>query len=83
MKQAYSHVALYTLSGQGTFDDVRKKIKRDDEFAKTARDYMSDFERLLRDAANGPEPVRDTQQQLTSDRGKVYTMLAHAFGRIG
>lgn len=74
---------LYTLAGQGTFDDVRKKLKRDEAFAGTAREFMSEFEQLLREAASGPNPVRDTQAQLTSDRGKVYTMLAHAFGRLG
>jgi len=74
---------LYTLAGQGTYDDVRKKLKRDETFAATAQEYMSEFEQLLRDAARGANPVGDTQAQLTSDRGKVYTMLAHAYGRLG
>ncbi len=73
---------LYTLSGQSIFDDVRKALKQDAEFAGTAKDFMVEFEQLLRDAAGGADPVRDTQTLLTSDRGKIYTMLAHAHGRL-
>jgi outer membrane biosynthesis protein TonB len=74
---------IYTLTGQSTYDEVRKRLGRDPEFAKNAGAYMSEFEQLLKRAAAGSDPVGETRAQLISDRGKVYTMLAHASGRLG
>lgn len=73
---------IYTLSGQGTYDEVRKKLQREPEFARTAQAYMSEFEQLLKRAAAGPHPAAETREYLLSDRGKVYTTLAHASGRL-
>jgi hypothetical protein len=44
---------------------------------------MSEFEQLLGEAVNGPNGMQQTHNLLTSNRGKVYTMLAHASGRLG
>ena len=44
---------------------------------------MAEFEQLLKRAATGPEPAAETREYLLSDRGRVYTMLAHASGRLG
>ncbi|WP_035087118.1 hypothetical protein, partial [Devosia riboflavina] len=73
---------IYSLTGQGTYDEVRKRLQRDPEFARTAQAYMSDFEQLLKRAAAGPRPAAETREYLLSDRGKVYTTLAHASGRL-
>ena len=73
---------IYTLAGQGTYDDVRKKMQREPDFARTANAYMSEFEQLLKRAAAGANPAAETRDQLLSDRGKVYTTLAHASGRL-
>src|SRR5690606_18038471 len=73
---------LYTITGQATFDEVRRKLQRDAEFSRTAGAYMTEFEQLLGEAANGPNGMQATFGQLTSNRGKVYTMLAHASGRL-
>ena len=73
---------IYTLAGQGTYDDVRKKLQRDADFARTAQAYMSEFEQLLKRAAAGPRPAAETREYLLSDKGKVYTTLAHASGRL-
>ncbi len=69
---------IYTLTGQGTYDDVRKKLQRDPDFAQTARDYVAEFEQFMQSARDAGE----ARQMLVSDRGKVFTMLAHASGRI-
>ena len=74
---------IYSLTGQGTYDDVRKKLQRDPDFARTAQAYMSEFEQLLKRAASGANPAAETRDYLLSDRGKVYTTLAHASGRLG
>lgn len=73
---------IYTLTGQGTFDEVRKKLQRDAEFAAAAREYTDEFEQLLSGAADDPAMASAIHEQLTSGRGKVYTMLAHASGRL-
>ena len=74
---------IYTLTGQATYDEVRKRVQRDADFAKTSATYMAEFEQLLKRAATGPEPAAETREYLLSDRGRVYTMLAHASGRLG
>ena len=43
---------------------------------------MAEFEQLLKRAAAGPRPAQESREYLLSDRGKVYTMLAHASGRL-
>ena len=60
---------IYTLSGQGTYDEVRKKLQRDPEFARTAQAYMAEFEQLLKRAAAGPRPAQESRDYLLSDRG--------------
>jgi hypothetical protein len=73
---------IYTLGGQGTYDEVRRKLQREPDFARTANAYMVEFEQLLKRAAQGSHPAAETREHLLSDRGKVYTMLAHASGRL-
>jgi hypothetical protein len=73
---------LYTIKGQKTFDDIQSKYAREPEFRKAVDRYMTDFEKLLSDVSrNDPSNVIG-QSYLTSDTGKVYTMLAHASGRL-
>jgi Apolipoprotein A1/A4/E domain len=70
---------LYTLQGQQTFDDVRRRYKREVEFREAIDRYIGEFERLLNDVANdGPR----ARSYLLSDTGKVYTLLAHAADRF-
>ena len=73
---------LYTLKGQQTFDDIKRKYQTDGEFRRAVDRYMDDFERLLDDVARNDRDNMVTQTYLTSDTGKVYTMLAHASGRL-
>lgn len=73
---------IYSLSGQSTYDEVRKRLQQDSEFASTASAYMSEFEQLLQGASNGANASRETHRLLVSDQGKVYTTLAHASGRL-
>jgi hypothetical protein len=74
---------LYTLQGQQTFDQIQVKYNRDAEFRQAVDRYIDDFERLLGDVAQNDRDNIMTQTYLTSDTGKVYTMLAHASGRLG
>ena len=74
---------LYTLQGQKTFDEIRRKYERDGDFQNAVDQYIDDFERLLRQVSQNDKDQMMSQMYLTSDTGKVYTMLAHAAGRLG
>lgn len=74
---------LYTLQGQQTFDEIRDKYMRETEFHAAVDRYIEDFERLLSDVSRNDRDSIMTQTYLTSDTGKVYTMLAHAAGKLG
>jgi hypothetical protein len=73
---------LYTMQGQRTFDEIRRKYRGDQEFMQTVDRYIAEFERLL-DEVSRDDPTQDTARTyLSSETGKVYTMLAHAAGRF-
>ena len=52
------------------------------EFRQTVEHYIHEFERLLDDVSRGDRGPAVARNYLTSDTGKVYTMLAHAAGRF-
>ena len=74
---------LYTMQGQKTFDEIRNKYRADREFKQTVDRYIGEFERLLEDVSRGDRGQVVARTYLTSETGKVYTMLAHAAGRFG
>ena len=73
---------LYTLQGQEAYDDIRRRYRRDPEFHKTVDAYVDQFERLLSEVAGDDRDSMVARTYLTSETGKVYTMLAHAAGRF-
>jgi hypothetical protein len=73
---------LYTLQGQQAFDDIRKKYRADREFKQTVDRYINEFERLLDEVSRDDRGQVVARTYLTSETGKVYTMLAHAAGRF-
>jgi hypothetical protein len=73
---------LYTLQGQKAFDEIRAKYRADREFKQTVDRYVAEFERLLEDVSRDDRGQVMARTYLTSETGKVYTMLAHAAGRF-
>src|SRR5512139_3328639 len=73
---------LYTLQGQQAFDEIRKKYRSDREFKQTVDRYIGEFERLLDEVSRDDRSQVMARTYLTSETGKVYTMLAHAAGRF-
>jgi hypothetical protein len=74
---------LYAPAGQKAFDEVARKYRADRGFKQTVDRYITEFERLLDEVARedrGPQALRG---HLTSETGMVYTLLAHAAGRLG
>ncbi len=73
---------LYTAQGHKAFEEIRDKYRSDPEFRQTVEHYIHEFERLLDDVSRGDRGASVVNNYLTSDTGKVYTMLAHAAGRF-
>ena len=73
---------LYTPQGQKAFEEIRRKYRSDPEFRQTVEQYIHEFERLLEDVSRGDRGAAVARNYLTSDTGKVYTLLAHAAGRF-
>ena len=73
---------LYTLQGQQTFDEIRRKYQRDEKFREAVDRYVADFEKLLNEIGHDDKEPSARDAYLVSDTGKVYTMLAHASGHV-
>ena len=74
---------LYTPAGQKTFDEISRKYRADRAFKQTVDRYIAEFERLLDDVARDPRGPSALASYLASETGLVYTLLAHASGRLG
>ena len=73
---------LYTMQGQKAFEEIRRKYCADREFTRTVDRYIVEFERLLEEVSRDDRGQVVARTYLTSETGKVYTMLAHAAGRF-
>jgi hypothetical protein len=74
---------LYTPAGQKAFDEVSRKYRADRNFKQTVDRYIQEFERLLDEVARDDRAPAALRGHLTSETGLVYTLLAHAAGRLG
>lgn len=74
---------LYSRDGQVTFDEISRRYGSDPGFKTMAERYISDFERLLREAEQKDTSGRLVQNHLVAETGRVYLLLAHASGRLG
>jgi hypothetical protein len=74
---------LYTPAGQKAFDEVARKYRADRGFKQTVDRYITEFERLLDEVARDERGPSVLRSHLTSETGLVYTLLAHAAGRLG
>jgi hypothetical protein len=74
---------LYTAAGQQTFDEIRRRYRNDPPFQAAVTRYTQEFERLLAKVGQNDRDGTQSRATLLSDAGKVYTMLAHASGRLG
>jgi hypothetical protein len=73
---------LYTMQGQRAFEEIRWRYRSDHEFMQTVDRYIAEFEDLLEQVSRDDRNQTVTRTYLTSETGKVYTMLAHAAGRF-
>ncbi len=73
---------LYTMQGQRAFENIRRRYRSDPKFMQTVDQYMAEFERLLDEVSRDDREQIVARTYLTSETGKVYTMLAKAAGRF-
>jgi hypothetical protein len=73
---------LYTMQGQKAFEEIRRRYRGDRDFTRTVDRYIGEFERLLEEVSRDDRGQVLARTYLTSETGKVYTMLAHAAGRF-
>jgi len=73
---------LYTAHGHQTLEEIRRKYRGDRDFKQTVDRYIAEFERLLDEVSQDGSSPGAARGSLTSETGKVYTMLAHAAGRF-
>jgi len=74
---------LYTPAGQKAFDEVSRKYRADRAFKQTVDRYINEFERLLDEVSRDERGPAALRNHLVSETGLVYTLLAHAAGRLG
>jgi hypothetical protein len=74
---------LYTPAGQKAFDEVARKYRADRAFKQTVDRYINEFERLLDEVSRDERGPAALRNHLVSETGLVYTLLAHAAGRLG
>src|SRR5215510_3177909 len=80
-RNVFTH-KLCTMQGQRAVEDIRWRYRSDREFMQTVDRYIAEFERLLDDVSRDDRGEMVARTYLSSETGQVYTMLAHAAGRL-
>jgi hypothetical protein len=73
---------LYSMRGQRASENIRRRYRSDPKFTQTVDQYIAEFERLLDEVSRDDREQMVARTYLTSETGKVYTMLAKAAGRF-
>ena len=73
---------LYTAQGRQTFGEISRRYLNESVFRDTIDQYIHNFEDLVVETTRDDRDGSRTLDLLTGDSGKVYTMLAHATGRL-
>jgi hypothetical protein len=74
--------SIYVADGRAIFDQVQRRFATEMEFRGMVERFLSDFERVLRDAEARDPSGQVLQNHLISSSGRIYLFLAHASGRL-
>ena len=74
---------IYIGRGAQTAEEVRRRYRLNTDFRATVDRYVQEFERLLNELNRDNADQSVLRNYLISETGLVYTMLAHASGRLG
>eukprot|EP01036_Dinobryon_divergens_P015680 gene15680-21237_t len=62
---------LYTLQGQQTFEEIRRRYRRDTDFRETVDRYVDEFERLLQQVEKEDKTGVASKTYLMAETGKA------------
>ena len=74
--------SIYAPEARSIFDEVQRRVTTESELNQTVSRYLTDFERIIKEADARDPTGRLTHTHLISDTGRVYLFLAHASGRL-
>ncbi|RUP10493.1 hypothetical protein [Hyphomicrobium sp.] len=74
--------SIYAPEARTLFDEISNRVKTDQELSQSIFRYLTDFERIIKEAEARDTTGRTAQTHLVSETGRVYLFLAHAAGRI-
>ncbi|MCL4768658.1 MAG: hypothetical protein KJZ80_20775 [Hyphomicrobiaceae bacterium] len=74
--------SIYSTEGRTAFDEASRRFRTDPIFQQMVNRYLDEFERSLREGELQEGSARLLANQLVSDTGRVYLLLAHASGRL-
>ncbi len=74
--------SIYAPEARNLFDEISKRAQTDHDLSQSIFRYLTDFERIIKEADTRDATGRTAQSHLISDTGRVYLFLAHAVGRI-
>ena len=81
-RNVFSAQALHRRRAKERSKRSARSIASDRDFMQTVDRYIGEFERLLEEVSRDDRGQVVARTYLTSETGKVYTMLAHAAGRF-
>lgn len=74
--------SIYAPEARMLFDEIAARAQTDADLSQSIFRYLTDFERIIKEADTRDPSGRTAQSHLVSDTGRVYLFLAHAVGRI-
>ena len=73
---------LYTMQGQKTFEEIRKRIAATASSSRRSTATSASSSGCSNEVSHDERGQAMARTYLTSETGKVYTMLAHAAGPL-
>ncbi|RUO97477.1 hypothetical protein [Hyphomicrobium sp.] len=74
--------SIYAPDARALFDEIASRAQTDHDLSQSIFRYLTDFERIIKEADARDPSGRTAQSHLVSDTGRVYLFLAHAVGRV-
>jgi hypothetical protein len=74
--------SIYAPEARMLFEEISARAQTDPDLSQSIFRYLTDFERIIKEADARDASGRTAQSHLVSDTGRVYLFLAHAVGRI-
>ncbi|MEO1207148.1 MAG: hypothetical protein AAFV45_12545 [Pseudomonadota bacterium] len=81
-QRGFMSANVYSPEGQKVFVDISQRHARDANLQQSITTYLSNFESSLRVSEQNDPSGAAVSQQLVSESGRVYLILAHASGRL-